>query len=140
LVREDGKALYLIYQRESLCCNNWVNENVIPVLYHTAFLEEKLELKSFSQVRSSYHNRAQSAEMITAFLQGDDKPHFVADWPVDIMYLCKEMITGPGTMIDIPGATFEVCRVDAYPCEDKEAVQHNALWDAYALKLKLEKN
>ena len=47
------------------------------------------------------------------------------------------MLTGPGTMIDIPCVTFEVHRVDAYPTDLPGAIRHNAWWDAKALQRKL---
>ena len=46
---------------------------------------------------------------------------------------CELLITGPGKMIALPGIRFEVVRIDAYPTTLRDAVQHNALWDACAL-------
>lgn len=37
-------------------------------------------------------------------------------------------------MVAIPHLTFEVIRVDAYPTTLEGAVQHNAWWDAMALR------
>jgi hypothetical protein len=62
----------------------------------------------------------------------------ISDWPDDIKYFCQELITGPGKMVDIPGITFEVVRVDAWPNKIPGALQHNAYWDAIALKMKCE--
>lgn len=39
--------------------------------------------------------------------------------------------------VNIPALTFEIFRVDSYPTELPEAVQHNALWDARALRRKI---
>ena len=61
-------------------------------------------------------------------------PNIIVDWPDDVKYISELLITGPGTMIDIPGVTFEVKRVDPYPTKIPGAIQHNALWDAYVLK------
>jgi hypothetical protein len=41
-------------------------------------------------------------------------------------------------MIDVAGLTMEVIRVDAWPNEIPNAIQHNAYWDAFALKHMLE--
>ena len=75
--------------------------------------------------------------LVEEFLAGDEGPVIVVDWPDDIRYFCETIIVGPGKMIDIPGLTFEVFRVDAYPTDLPGAVQHNALWDARALRHKL---
>lgn len=46
--------------------------------------------------------------------------------------------TGPGTMIEVrPSIKFEMHRVDAYPTTLPGAIQHNAYWDAMALRHKL---
>ena len=58
----------------------------------------------------------------------------IADWPDDIRYFCQAIITAPGQMVNIPRLTFELARVDAYPSQLAGAVQHNALWDARALR------
>jgi hypothetical protein len=40
----------------------------------------------------------------------------------------------PGMMINIPRLSFEMFREDAYPTTLEGAVQHNAWWDAMALR------
>lgn len=81
--------------------------------------------------------REEASLRLDVYFAPDMAPHVIADWPVDIQHLCDLLITGPGTMIDIPGITFEVKRVDAYPTTLAGAVQHNAWWDAMALRHKL---
>ncbi len=66
-------------------------------------------------------------------------PNIIVDWPDDVKYISELLITGPGTMIDIPGITFEVKRVNPYPTDIPGAIQHNALWDAYVLKEHLQR-
>lgn len=61
-------------------------------------------------------------------------PYIIADWPDDIRYFCELLITGPGQMVNIRAVEFSILRVDAYPTQLENAVQHNALWDAYALR------
>lgn len=68
------------------------------------------------------------------YLHTDPYPVIVADWPDDIKYMCQALITGPGEMVDIPCIRFELARVDAYPSRLVGAIQHNALWDARALR------
>ncbi len=63
------------------------------------------------------------------FLRLFDSVHIIADWPKDIMWFCKVLITDPGTRLGTPPLTMEVLRVDTislYP--------HNALADATALR------
>jgi hypothetical protein len=82
-------------------------------------------------------NNEEGARIIQKFLSGDDRPIIVTDWPDDIKYFCQAIITGPGMMINIPRLSFEMVRVDAYPSvlEKYGAVQHNAYWDAMALRV-----
>ena len=42
--------------------------------------------------------------------------------------------SAPGEMVDIPRLRFDLVRVDAYPSKLAGAIQHNALWDARALR------
>jgi hypothetical protein len=121
LVREDDKFLYLV-SGDTFVYDSWVVENVIPILWQVPGpLNGYVILEEFQ-------------ELIEEFLQDDDDITIIADWPDDIKYFCDLLITGPGTMINIPSVTFEVHRVDAYPTEVEGAVQHNAYWDAVALK------
>lgn len=73
-------------------------------------------------------------EYIEALCGTSPAVEFVSDWPDDIRYLMGLLITGPGTMIKIPSFRCSVVRVDAYPSTLEGAVQHNAMWDARALK------
>ena len=77
------------------------------------------------------------SNMIAAFLKGDGCPEIIADWPDDIAYFCKAIVTGPGQMVNIRFLRFELHRVDAYPTTLPGAVQHNALWDARTLRHKI---
>lgn len=53
----------------------------------------------------------------------------VADWPDDISYFCKVLLTGPGTAINTPELTFVLDRT----LEAKSTLPHHALYDALAL-------
>ncbi len=75
---------------------------------------------------------------LETFLRKDRNVTIITDWPDDIKYFCELMITGPGTMIEVrPSIKFEMHRVDAYPTTLPGAIQHCAIWDAYALRRKL---
>lgn len=124
LVAEDGRELYLLNIDRLENNVDWVRENVIPVL---GGIDADPLCSTLDQI----------GPRIEEFFAGDKEPHIVVDWPDDIKYLCEVLITGPGEMIRVPKMTFELARVDAYPTVLAGAVQHNALWDARALKAKL---
>ena len=63
------------------------------------------------------------------FLSQFDSVHIIADWPEDIMWFCKVLITGPGTRLDTPPLTMRVLRVDTVSSNP-----HHALYDAWALR------
>jgi hypothetical protein len=121
LVADDGRELYIATPRVSGRADIWVYNNVFPVLFSDGARPETVRLDSFGL-------------RVAEFMQGDPLPTVIADWPDDIRYFCECLITGPGQMVDIPGMTFELFRVDAYPTDLEGAVQHNALWDARALR------
>lgn len=139
LVRDDGAELYLVNHMFSTgrypdFIDPWVKDNVIPIL-------------ECPGVRPHAHRIGAWGGLISTFMQGDPLPTIIADWPDDIRYFCECLITGPGEMVDIPAhrdaepynraIQFVVERVDAYPTDLPGAVQHNALWDARALRHKL---
>lgn len=132
LIRQDGLALYLVRDigkfplRQTLV--PWVAENVIPVL-------DKIP----SSLSIAYFNETSLSDQLYQFLiqDPDQQPVIVVDWLDDISYLCESLIVGPGQMVPLPTLSFELKRVDAYPSVLEEAVQHNALWDAIALRAKL---
>lgn len=124
LVREDGHSGYWVVS--DVAGDPWVRENVLPILYT-------------AHVGGKHVPMETCVEEIASFLKGDPAPVIVTDWPDDVRYFCELSITGPGTMIDVPGLKFEVHRVDAYPTELEGAVQHNAWWDAMALRHLLTK-
>lgn len=119
LVSEVGREMYLATK-----CKNpgdWVKENVLPIIKCEGAEPYMCEPDLFGRLTAWY-------------LHMDDDPVIVADWPDDIKYLCQALITGPGEMVDIPRIRFELARVDAYPSRLAGAIQHNALWDARALR------
>lgn len=130
LIREDGESGYWIVPCPAPI--PWVAENVLPVLY--------------SNVPDAINTTSETLPIdIAQFLNGDNKPVIIADWPDDIAYLCKALINGSlywdfpgGPMFGLPTMAFEAARVDAYPNDIEGCVQHNAWWDAMALREKLQ--
>lgn len=120
LVREDGAYFYCVVRNEA--SDPWVRENVLPIL------------EPFPDKRYGLMDRATAARMLADFLRDDGNPTVITDWPDDIRYFCELIITGPGQMVAIPHLRFEMRRVDAYPTTLQGAIQHNAWWDAMALR------
>jgi hypothetical protein len=126
LVREDRESLYLVYVRNCAAIKEqWVKTNVEPILWSVPSPMPGMAYKIM--------DNNSGAHAIGGFLHGDDSPTIVADWPDDIAYFCKALITGPGMMIKTPDLKFEVRHVEAYPTDLPGAIQHNAYWDAKAL-------
>lgn len=123
LVCDDGRELYLATDCQSP--GEWVAGNVIPIIECDGSAPQWIQPEHFGH-------------FITAFTAGDDNRVIIADWPDDIRYFCQALILGPGQMVAIPRLTFALIRVDAYPTTLAGAVQHNALWDARALRHKLQ--
>ncbi len=115
----DGAELYLRVAEAKDDLEPWVAENVWPIMGDGIVAPV-----------------SEWGHMVARFLGGH--VHIIADWPDDIRYFCQTLITGPGQMVNIPGLTFSMCRVDAYPTSLPGAIQHNALWDARALRHRLE--
>lgn len=124
---DGGEELYLAWPRNDCC--DWVTLHVIPVMSAVGAYPVRLKPDLWAEKLEYYFKRSGDGDAIEV----------VADWPDDIAYLSKLLITGPGTMIDIPGIIMNVARVDAYPTDLPGAVQHNALWDARALRRRLSK-
>lgn len=95
----------------------WISENVIPVL-------DKDPISKESFVYRLYH-----------FLIRYTSVHIIADYPDDISYFCRAIITGPGECIPTPKMSFEIRRdIDA-----KSNAPHNALADAYGIAAEIKR-
>lgn len=130
LVREDLESLYIVYDKPMAPIEPWVAENVIPILYAS--------ICPTYQGKPVYIydgiGQATGASIIAAFLSTDENPVIITDWPDDVKYMCEAIITGPGVMAAINQLSFKIVRCYAYPTEVADAVQHNAWWDAVALR------
>ena len=125
LVREDGESIYLVYP-ELPEYGPWVKEHVVPFIWSIPSPLPGMAYK--------LESHEEGARRIAAFLADDVHPVIVTDWPDDVRYFCQAIITGPGMMVGLDNLVFHMVRVNAYPTELKNAVQHNAWWDAKALR------
>jgi hypothetical protein len=128
LVRENGRSIYLCIADKPDLLDPWVEENVWPLVHArlpvgrtVAFVEDW-------------------GQLIRSFLGPMRSPVIVSDSPVDIWRFCETVSTGSNgewKSTDFPRMTFEVHNVDCYPTTLSGAIQHNAWWDAMALRHKL---
>ena len=120
----EAGELYLARTEQELNAlesHDWVADHVLPFLSVADARPEELPLEKFGRA-------------IQAFLVGDREPVIIADWPEDLMHLMQCLIIAPGQMVRIPDLSLRLVQTSAYPTDMGEAVQHNALWDARALR------
>ena len=124
VVREDGYSLYLVV--DTWASDPWVQEHVLPIMqYHNA--------DTYAVVQPNDVGTA-----IKTWLGAVRSFCVVADSPVDIGRFCAALSTGPDgnwCSTDYETIKFEVRNVDCYPTVLQGAVQHNAWWDAQALRV-----
>lgn len=141
LVGEDGRELYLAFDQHQLEHEarivtladerKWMLDNVLPIIDC-----EGAKALRVGQYRSNIAK--EWPRHIAEFLMFHETIHITADWPEDIRHICELLMVGPGmTLIPDKRINFEWVRKDAYPSHLPGAVQHNALWDARALRYKL---
>jgi hypothetical protein len=106
--------------------DRWVQRHVEPKLLDVPDGIEPLRVDQTS-----------GAHAIADFLVGDGDPRIIADWPDDIRLFCQALMLGPGSMVLIERIAFEMLRVELYPTDVAGAVEHNAWWDAMALRRRL---
>jgi hypothetical protein len=126
LVRSDGDGIHI--QTHNTALDPWVQENVMPLM------------DSHKANQSAYVHEYEVGGVIRAFIGGEHCSTIIADSPVDIGRFCRALSTGTDgqwASADYPAMRFEVHNVDCYPTALEGAVQHNAWWDAMALREKL---
>jgi hypothetical protein len=78
--------------------------------------------------------RAEVANRFADYLQNDEMPVLVADWPEDIAHAARLLIIGPGRMKPVRNIRFELVDPDVIGPYLPSAVRHNAKSDAQALR------
>ncbi len=115
IVAEDGREWYAVINGPPPK-DKWVAENVMPVLGNGRPMSPLMASASLGLWLSKYRSL-----------------HIIADWPDDIAYFSRALITVPGEMVAVPKLTFELDR--DLPCTaDWSKIPHNALEDARALR------
>lgn len=129
MVREDGEAIYIRTLEHAH--DPWVLENVVPLL-------DSHEAGSYAFCGSRL-----VGYWLRRFIGRVEHPVIIADSPVDIGRFCTALSTdhdGNWASADYPRMSFEVHNVDCYPTDLPGAVQHNAYWDAMALRHRMAKD
>ena len=122
LVPDDGEELYLTLDWDGPL-EEWVERHVVPYL---DMVPEPLVSPRLS--------RPDAARAVAHYLAGDPEPLIIADWPEDIALLNALLLTGPGTMVEVPPLTFKFVELTGFSTAANSKVPHNALHDARSLR------
>ena len=128
MVRDDGYSLHVQVNIE--CQNPWVIENVLPIMQlHNADMSYVAEPNEVGNILCDFLARSTTT------------PTIIADSPVDIGRFCRAISTGEDgewRSTEFQQMIFGVRNIDCYPTTLAGAVQHNAWWDAMALRAALD--
>lgn len=122
LVPDEGEELYLTLDWQGHL-EEWVERHVVP------YLDTVPET-----MISPRMSREDAARTLSHYLAGDPQPLIVADWPEDLALFNALLLTGPGTMVEMPRLRFEFLPLPGFSTAANSAVPHNALHDARALR------
>lgn len=125
---EDGDSIHIRTMERAV--DPWVIANVEPLMdSHDAGMSADVPLNEVGVTIANFFS-----------LMRDAAPVVIADSVVDIGRFCRALSTGMDgrwSSVDYPIIRFEVHDVGAYPTDIPGAVQHNAWWDAVALRHRL---
>ncbi|GAA4029447.1 hypothetical protein GCM10022281_05780 [Sphingomonas rosea] len=119
---DDSEEFYAILEHERPCVD-WVERHVIPYLDTVP-----------QALRAEPQPPADVARELSRWLSPFEDVEIVADWPDDIAYFCKALLTGNGQMVTVPPLTFRLLNLAGFSTARNSAVPHNALHDARALR------
>lgn len=146
IAAEDGRTLYLVDKQYKYLgimedLDPWVEENVIPIIDDIPTLYDGLKIDPFV---FETEGTSKWGPIISEFIYKEGVAEIIVDWPADLGYFCDLMLipSKPGFSHPMDKlTTFHIIRhVDIYPTSLEFAVQHNALWDALAIKRFCEEN
>jgi hypothetical protein len=123
LVPDDGSEEYYAILEHARPCSDWVERHVVPYL---GTVPQALE----AQPQAA----ADVARELSRWFSPFGEVEVVADWPDDIAYLCRALMTGNGQMVTVPPMTFRLMNLAGFSTARNSAVPHNALHDARALR------
>lgn len=118
------KSMHIVTTNEAH--DPWVIANVVPHMH-----SHKADIALVNVPENAVGRNLKD------FIDDDTCPVILADSPVDIARFCAAISTesnGKWSSCDYPYMAFEVHNVESYPTKLDGAVQHNAWWDAKALR------
>lgn len=116
MVADDGREFYGVLP-EPRTWDKWCYENVFPVL-------EKAPVESYDDFRLAF----------LEFLRGFRNPTIIADWPADL-YHFNSVLLG----LRHEESVLVPCQMALVGCDYVSAIPHNALEDARAIKVAIER-
>lgn len=123
LVPEDGSEEFYISLEYDAPLDPWVERHVVPFL---DMVPDGLQGPRLS--------RRAAAEALAAWLEHDEAPDIVADWPEDLAQFAMLLVTGPGLMQPVPPLSLHFVPLHGFSTAANSVVPHNALHDARALR------
>jgi hypothetical protein len=123
LVPEDGgEEFYAVIEHDGVA-SEWVERHVIP------YLDTVPE-----PLKGPRLDREEAADALARWLEHDEAPDIIADWPEDLAQFAMLLVTGPGRMVAMPGLTLRFVPLHGFSTAANSVVPHNALHDARALR------
>lgn len=105
------RSFYDAIEYDVADCDPWVVQNVLPVMDIEPVSMEVFQFR------------------LSEYLRMFNRINLVADWPEDISWFCRSLITGPGMRMDTPPIIMQIIRVDTISTKP-----HNALADAMGIR------
>jgi hypothetical protein len=105
------RSFYEAIQYDVADCDPWVVQNVLPVMDIEPVLMEVFQFR------------------LSEYLRMFNRINLIADWPEDISWFCRSLITGPGMRMNTPPIIMQIIRVDTISTKP-----HNALADAMGIR------
>lgn len=127
IVRDTGEGMHITVTDAPPVGDPWVAKNVLPIM------------DSHRSPQVAWVRTNEVGGVLRAFIGDCQRPYIVADSPVDIGRFCQALSTGRDggwASAEYPSIGFAVLNVDCYPTDLPGAIQHNAWWDAMALRHK----
>lgn len=112
----------------------WIEQNVIPHLFAAPVYKLLQSAVSLPHAIAAY---------LAPFKE--DRTQIIADWPEDISLFCRHIQTvnvlevdaSPNVPAPLDNISMIFSRIESWPNMIPNAIQHNAYWDAMALRYAL---
>lgn len=138
IVTKTGSVYYAFDSKAASAVESeWVKENVVPLL---------LDVPPSAMISDLNAQGSNWGAWLEYVMKSVSNSHdavytdfiFHMDFPTDVEYISRILHLGEGKRIgQMRNVVFHIDYVDAYPTQLKQAVQHNAAWDALAIWMHL---